>query len=1194
MTANTPAAEGFPLSPQQRAACLRGGFAERATRTVQVPIALAPVEIASRLAMVTAEHEILRTSYVEVAGRPMPLRVVDPPGPVVEEKTDQGDLVMRAGSLSVRYTPVPDGTRLELGLPRLSVDQVTWRLLLGLLLDGTPDTAAGGPPHYADGAARPDARLPWAEPPVDPRSDSNGVPFLSPVGVEEPGDGTWTVVIRPDDATLSALRTLAHRLQVSEPAVLLAAWASLRSRYTRSVDQPISVVTDGRAAPESRRVLGLLERPVSLRLPIGADAVFALAARTAEDALATAAAEEHLSDPSVRPETSFRYQWDPWFHSVEPEPAEFGDVPGRLHLDCWAAPEKLTLAVTATCGSTTRSDLSAYARAWELLLADALADPDEAVGRLLLTDQVEQQPPQPAPQDSVLLRFLRQADRVPGDPAVRCGEDVITYGQLAAWAESIASVLHDHGVRPGDQVPLLVPATSGTPAAILGCWLAGAAFVPLDPAWPRGRTEAILRQWDPELVLVPGTLEEFTGSVDAVPLPPCPPSTVTARPRPVGETDVAYVMFTSGTSGVPRGVVVGHAQLAHYAAASRSELDLRDGASVATVSTMAADLAYTAIFLPLTSGGCVRLVDADTAADPQMLAAEFGERPVEALKIAPSRLSALLAGTAPASGWLPTEVLVLGGESLPPGLAERVAELNPRLRVYNEYGPTETTIGASCRMVRLPVDPRCASVPVGTTLGGCALTVVDEAGHPVPAWVPGEVVISGPGVGIGYLDEVQAGRAGFGERGTRRYRSGDLGRLVPGAGVEVLGRLDDQVKLGDYRIELQEIEMLLLRQRSVEAAAVIARRDDGGLVTHLDAYVVRGDGYDGVQAEALKKTLGRQLPPALVPEAWQFLDALPLTRNGKVDRAALPPIEVRTAQLAGPRDAFAQRMSAVWSDVLGMEDISPDDDFYSLGGHSLHAIRLISRVKAAFGIELSMASVLSARTPAAMTALVRGGPSEGSPLVLLQPARDPGGPPIVCFHPGEGGTDCYAELAELLSAGSPVLGIESPGLHGGTPPATFVEMAQRHATAIVAAGHRAPVLVGWDLGGLVARETAAVLRRRGEPVTALILLDGPSPGLVGGEDEALAPAADTAASEDHPVAGHREPPEADHPVLLVRAGAVDAPPDQDWTWGWSSLGGPHLTVASIPTDYHGLLRPPAVAELADTIRGLLGSGSGSR
>ncbi|MET7834676.1 non-ribosomal peptide synthetase [Micromonospora sediminicola] len=737
------------------------------------------------------------------------------------------------------------------------------------------------------------------------------------------------------------------------------------------MDQPIAVVTDGRAAPEMGHTPGLPERLVSLRLPIDAEAVFAPAARTAEDALVSAAAGEHPSVSPVRPETSFRYRWDPRPQRVEPDPAEFGDIPGQLHLDCWAGPEKLTLVVAATRASTTRSDLSDYARAFELLLAGVLAAPDETVGRLRLTDRAERQPPRPAPQESVLLRFLRQADRVPDEPAVRCGEDVVSYRQLAAWAESIAATLHDHGVRPGDQVPVLVPATPGTAAAMLGCWLAGAAFVPLDPTWPRGRTEAILRQWDPELVLVPSTIEEFTWSVDAVSLPPCPPATVTARPRPAGETDVAYVMFTSGTSGVPRGVVVGHGQLAHYATASRSALELPDGAGVATVSTMAADLAYTAIVLPLTGGGCVRLVDA--GGDPHVLAAEFSERPVEALKIAPSRLSMLLSETAPATGWLPTEVLVLGGESLPPGLVERVAELNPRLRVYNEYGPTETTIGASCQLVRLPVDPRCASVPVGTTLGGSTLAVVDEAGHPVPAWVPGEVVISGPGVGIGYLDEVRAGRAGFGERGTRRYRSGDLGRVVPGAGVEVLGRLDDQVKLGDHRVELQEIEMLLLRQRSVAAVAVIARRDDVGLVSHLDVYVVRSDGYDGVQAEALKKTLGRQLPPALVPEAWQFLDALPLAPNGKVDRAALPPIEVRRTQPVAPGDAFVQRMVAVWADVLGMEDISPDDDFYSLGGHSLHAIRLISRVKAAFGIELSMASVLSARTPVAMAALVRGG-----------------------------------------------------------------------------------------------------------------------------------------------------------------------------------------------------------------------------
>jgi amino acid adenylation domain-containing protein len=763
----------------------------------------------------------------------------------------------------------------------------------------------------------------------------SALPFLNPVQAEEPVDRTRTVLIRLDGATLSSLRAVAERLAIQDSAVLLAAWAALRSRYTRTVDQPISVVTDDGTA--------------WMRLPIEADAAFARAAEGAAAAEARAA-DEH------QPEISFRYRRDP---------ADFAEGPGRLHLDCWAAPDELRLAVTATSGSTTESDLSSYARALELLLADALADPDRIVGRLRLTDQAEQ-PPQSAQQEPVLLRFLRQAERVPEDPAIRCGEDVIGYGQLAAWAESIAATLHDHGIRPGDQVPLLVPPAVGTPAAILGCWLAGAAFVPLDPDWPRGRIETILRQLDPVLMLVPEAGDEFTWSVDAVPLPVRPASTATARPAPVSGTDVAYVMFTSGTTGAPRGVVIGHAQLAHYAAASRSELDLRDGAGFAAVSTLAADLAYTAIFLPLTTGGCVRLVGADTVA-------ELSARPMEALKLTPSLLSRLLDEAGHTPGWLPTDVLVLGGEPLPPDLAERVAELNPRLRVYNEYGPAETTIGASCRLVRLPADPRGASIPVGTTLGGSALTVVDESGHPVPPWVPGEVVISGPGVGIGYLDEVQAGRAGFGERerGTRRYRSGDLGRLVPGDGVELLGRLDDQVKLGDQRIEPREIEMLLLRQRSVDAAAVVARRDHRGLVTHLDAYVVRGDGHGSVQAEALTKALERQLPPAVVPAAWQFLDALPLTRNGKADRNALPPIQVGATRVADPSDSFMRGMLAIWSDVLGFEEIAPDDDFYLLGGHSLHAIRLVSRVKATFGTELAMASVLTARTPAAMADLLR-------------------------------------------------------------------------------------------------------------------------------------------------------------------------------------------------------------------------------
>lgn len=572
---------------------------------------------------------------------------------------------------------------------------------------------------------------------------------------------------------------------------------------------------------------------------------------------------------------------------------------------------------------------------------------------------------------NVVAEFLATVRDSPSATAVVGREETLDYRDLAERVASLARRLRDRGIGPGVPVPVLMERRIDAVVALLGILRAGGAFVPLEPRHPHARVAGILGDLaatgnGPRVLITDQPAADFEGW-QAMGTRPETDGDGTpagdALPDPAGG-DPAYVIYTSGSTGRPKGTVISHGSLAAYATWARGHYGVGAGSAFALHTSLSVDLTLTSIFVPLIGGGQIVIYpDRDDGA-PAVLDV-FDQDAVDFLKLTPSHL-ALINETDSRPRRIAT--LILGGEDLKTALLhstrDRFAE---SVAIYNEYGPTEATVGCMIHRYQ-PEDDTLASVPIGKPVGHASIYLLDGNLRPLPVGVPGEICIGGDGLALSYLGRPQLTEERFVRAPKicegRLYRSGDRGRWTPDGRLEYLGRADDQVKLHGVRVETGEVEAALLDCDDIAAAAVIftpATDDDEPTLLA----VCQSRGSDDVSA--VRDHLAALLPPEMMPTRIEFIEEMPLTPGGKIDRLALAETTGKdTVAQSGPVGELEEALADLWRELLGREVIGREENFFDLGGASMKALQLHARIAGQFGVKLPLEFVFASPTIAVL------------------------------------------------------------------------------------------------------------------------------------------------------------------------------------------------------------------------------------
>ncbi|MFD9820066.1 non-ribosomal peptide synthetase [Streptomyces violascens] len=964
------------------------------------------------------------------------------------------------------------------------------------------------------------------------------LPTDRPRPAEQDYRGAQVPVVIDEELT-SALRALANQNGSTLFKTVLTGWALTLSRLAGTEDVVIGAPAANRTRPELEGLIGFFVNTVALRVDLSGEPTVADLVRRTDAAVLSALQHQDLpfervveavNPPRNLGHTPLFQAMLAWQKSAE----ETLELPGvesvPLEFPRFTAAFDLTLCLTARDGRVTGElDYAAalfdpgtaerHIRQLLHVLRQMADDPQRPVAALTLLDErelhqvlVEFNDTELTPNPTGLVeRFEARVRERPHQVAVVHEGERLDYATLDRRANRIARALIARGVHTDRVVGLHMGLSVDLVVGILGVLKASGAYLPLDPALPHERLAGMVA--DSEAVLV-------LSDTDGAPAPSATPQDGTA-PGPAGDApstpwlrlasveadaprddapaapyrpdDLAYVIYTSGSTGRPKGVAATHRGILNLLDYWSEEFGATPGLPSAMWPSFAFDASVQEFLLPLTTGGVLQLVPQDVREDPETLTAWMREHRIVDILLPPSFVRWICEAPEERLAGLSLRCVRTGLEPLPEDTLHRMEQALPGLRVLNGYGPTETALYCTAQ---LDPQPLARQAPIGRPVANTRTYVLDERLRPVPIGVAGELYIAGSGLARGYLNRPDLTAERFVPDpfvpGARMYRSGDIARWLPDGQLLYVGRRDHQVKLRGFRIELGEIEATLLEQQGVSEAAVLADRDAAG-----EPRLVAAVGVGGAAPRPVaewRAALAVRLPGHMIPAVFVELPRLPVTDNGKLDRAALLALAHSSlpAQVnqAAPRDHIEMTLYQIWQGLLLRPEIGIRDDFFDIGGTSLSAIKLAHAVREAFGEALSVRDVLLHPTIENLGGRLRRGTSGPPPSNLLDFRAGDGGARVVCVHPAGGTAFCYLSLAKALPDSVGVHGIQSPGVNPGESFLPSVEAMAASYLELIAPLLDAPlVLTGLSYGGLVAHEMGRRLAAAGHDGVSVVLLD---------------------------------------------------------------------------------------------------------
>ncbi|UGQ48158.1 non-ribosomal peptide synthetase [Massilia endophytica] len=908
-------------------------------------------------------------------------------------------------------------------------------LYTGYVRDGSPALPPSGLQYY-DYAA-------WQRHALDDESRARHIAYWrsaladAPVLIELPVDRPRPAVQDRSGAFLpfeleaqatGALKALAARHGVSLYMVLLAGWALLLARLAAQDEVVIGSPTAGRSEPALESMIGCFINPLALRIDLaGQRTLAALLQHVRHQVLA---AQEHEAlpfdqvvealnpprDPGHSPLFQVMFTW----HNTPPVSlslpglqttvletqqsvvAKF-DLLFSLREQAGGIGGGIEYATALFEGGTVARCLEQF----KVLLDAMAADGAEAPARLAWLSAGQRQQvleqwnatEKAYPRDVLAHQlFEQQAARTPDAVAAVFEESQLSYRELNERANRLAHHLRAQGVGPDVRAGILAGRSLEMVVAVLAVLKAGGAYVPLDPAYPADRLAYMVADSAPAVLLAQSALQELAmGMADGVPV--ClldgdmawaGQSAANPPADAVGLTPqhLCYLIYTSGSTGMPKGVMIEHAGLCNYL---HWALGAYAPVNAVVSSSLSFDATVTSLYLPLLRGGMVRLLREHDEIDG--LYALLQQPGADWLvKATPAHLDVLGHRAKREGARTAVGVFVIGGEALAPSTVQLWREVQPGVRMVNEYGPTETVVGCVTYEVPEALESQHA-VPIGQPIANTRIYILDAEGQPVPPGVSGELFIGTVGVARGYLNREELNAERFlpdpfsAAPGARMYRTGDLGRWRGDGSIDYLGRNDFQVKIRGFRIEPGEIEAWLKSHALVRDAAVIAREDSPG-DKRLVAYYTAGA---AVPAEELRAMLAQSLPEHMVPAAYVQLEELPLTPNGKLDRRTLPMPEAQAFAAhayEAPQGELEAALARIWSEVLLIERVGRNDNFFELGGNSLLAVLMASRLRDALGAEARLADLFGHPQLAAFAATLAPGGAKGEAPLARAPEEE--------------------------------------------------------------------------------------------------------------------------------------------------------------------------------------------------------------